>query len=143
MQAGCLPVLYHHRGPVLQPAMLLGCPHPSAAFLGAVVAHGEGTGHGIPDQLRLRGTAIYMCSLAACPKQARQMATGLEMHPGGVGMNGASCLFVLIHFGSAVKHAAVAASSTREGILQPRCPRRGAPGSPAQQSSNQERISAL
>lgn len=74
-------MLCHHQGPVLQPAMLPGCLHPRAAFLGAVVAHGEGTGHGIPDQLRLRDTAIFMCPLAACPKQARQMATGLEMHP--------------------------------------------------------------
>lgn len=61
-------------------------------------------------------------------------------------MNGASCLFILIHFGSALKHTPVAASSTGEGILQPPCPRHRAlawlvaPGSPAQQSSNREWI---
>lgn len=59
------------------------------------MAHGEGRGHGVQDRLWLLETAIYMCPLAGCPKQARQMATGLEMHPRGFGMNeaGAACLF--------------------------------------------------
>lgn len=58
-------------------------------------AHSEGTWHSTAqDQLWLQGTAIYMCLLAACLMQARQMASGLGMHPCGFEMNGAGGLLV-------------------------------------------------
>ena len=68
-----------------------------------------------------------MCLLAGCPKRARQIAPGLEMHPRELGVRGGSCLFILIHFRSALKHAVAAASSTGGGILQPQWPGLGAP----------------
>lgn len=68
---------------------------------------------------------------------------------GGGWGGGVCCLFILIHFGSALKHAAVATSSAgREGSFaatmpetqSPGLPWLAAPGSLAQQSPSRERI---